>query len=221
MNKEIIITKTLDGSKTIKNSEIDEYYHSTNGAIQESLHVFIKNGLCNIDKEKIKVLEIGFGTGLNAMLTYIYAEKNNKEVDYTGIELFPLDENIFSQLNYAELLNVDSKKYFFSLHICEWNKKQKLNESFIFTKYEIDVKDYQEEKCFDVIYFDAFSPDKQNYMWTETILKKMYSLVAVGGIFVTYCSKGEVKRNLRSVGFTVKRLQGAAGKHHMVIGVKS
>ncbi|MDR2653282.1 MAG: tRNA (5-methylaminomethyl-2-thiouridine)(34)-methyltransferase MnmD [Prevotellaceae bacterium] len=212
----IQIVKTLDGSQTIKVADIDEHYHSVNGAMQESQHVFINSGFHYILKDKLSIFETGFGTGLNAMLTFYEAEKFNKTVDYTTLELYPLDEKIFSQLNYAEMLNLDANKYFLPLHTCEWNKNIELSKNFTFKKINIDLNKYSDNKRFDIIYFDAFAPDKQRELWTETIFGNMFSLLNDGGILVTYSAKGEVKRNLRSAGFTVTRLQGAAGKHHML-----
>jgi tRNA U34 5-methylaminomethyl-2-thiouridine-forming methyltransferase MnmC len=183
--------------------------------------VFIDKGLQYIEKDKISILEVGFGTGLNAMLTFDYAEKSNKIVDYTTIELYPVDKQIFSQLNYAEILNIASEKYFLPLHTCEWNKSIELSKNFVFRKINIDLNQYTDNKLFDLIYFDAFSPDKQSELWTKTVFEKMFSILNVGGILVTYSAKGEVKRNLRDAGFTVKRLQGAAGKRHMIRGIKN
>jgi tRNA U34 5-methylaminomethyl-2-thiouridine-forming methyltransferase MnmC len=220
-SKNIHIIETLDGSHTLKLADIDEHYHSVNGAIQESLHVFIKNGFYFIDKNKLSILETGFGTGLNAMLTFYEAEKCSKIIDYTTLELYPVDENIFFKLNYAEILNMDSNKYFLPLHTCEWNRNIELSKCFIFKKINIDLNKYTDGKLFDIIYFDAFAPEKQPELWTETVFEKMFSILNVGGILVTYSSKGEVKRNLRSAGFNVNRLQGAAGKHHMVRAVKN
>ncbi|MDR1552500.1 MAG: tRNA (5-methylaminomethyl-2-thiouridine)(34)-methyltransferase MnmD [Prevotellaceae bacterium] len=212
----IRIVKTLDGSQTIKVADINEHYHSVNGAIQESQHVFINNGLHYIRKDKLSIFETGFGTGLNAMLTFYEAEKSNKFVDYTTLELYPLDEKIFLQLNYAEMLNLDSNKYFLPLHACEWNRNIELSKNFTFKKISVDLNKYSDNKRFDLIYFDAFAPDKQKELWTETVFKKMFSILNDGGILVTYSAKGEVKQNMRNAGFTITRLQGAAGKRHML-----
>jgi tRNA U34 5-methylaminomethyl-2-thiouridine-forming methyltransferase MnmC len=212
----IHIVETSDGSHTIKIADIDEHYHSVNGALNESLHVFINNGFYYINSNKLNILEMGFGSGLNTMLTFVETEKSNRTVEYTALELYPVDEKIFSKLNYAEILNVDSNKYFLPLHTCEWNKNIELSRNFIFKKININMTEYADSKTFDIIYFDAFAPDKQSELWTETMFKKMFSILNTGGILVTYSSKGEVKRNMRSAGFSVKRLQGAAGKHHMI-----
>ncbi|MDR0420032.1 MAG: tRNA (5-methylaminomethyl-2-thiouridine)(34)-methyltransferase MnmD [Prevotellaceae bacterium] len=217
----IHIVETLDGSHTLKFADINEHYHSINGAVQESLHVFIKNGFHYINKTKLNILEAGFGTGLNAMLTFREAEKCDKIVDYTTLELYPVNENIFLKLNYAEILNINSDIYFIPLHTCEWNNNIELSKNFHFKKININLSKYTDNKLFDIIYFDAFSPDKQAELWTETVFKKMFSMLNTGGILVTYSAKGEVKRNLRSAGFTVTRLQGAAGKHHMIRAVKT
>jgi tRNA U34 5-methylaminomethyl-2-thiouridine-forming methyltransferase MnmC len=185
------------------------------------MHVFIDNGFRYINKKEISIFEVGFGTGLNAMLTFVEAEKCNKTVHYTSVELYPLDESIFSQLNYTEILNINAAKYFLPLHTCEWNKNIELSKNFILKKINIDLNKYKADKHFDIIYFDAFAPDKQSELWTKTVFDKMFSLLNDSGILVTYSSKGEVKRNMRDAGFIVKRLQGAAGKHHMVRSLKA
>ncbi|MDR2065346.1 MAG: tRNA (5-methylaminomethyl-2-thiouridine)(34)-methyltransferase MnmD [Prevotellaceae bacterium] len=217
----IHIVETSDGSHTIKIVDIDEHYHSVNGALHESMHVFINNGFYYINSNKLNILEMGFGSGLNAMLTFAESEKSNRTVEYTALELYPVDEEIFSKLNYAEILNVDPNKYFLPLHTCEWNKNIELNKNFIFKKINTDLNKYADNKHFDIIYFDAFAPDRQSELWTETVFKKMFSILNIGGILVTYSSKGEVKRNMRNAGFKVKRLQGAAGKHHMLRAEKN
>ncbi|MDR2292783.1 MAG: tRNA (5-methylaminomethyl-2-thiouridine)(34)-methyltransferase MnmD [Prevotellaceae bacterium] len=214
--KNIHIVETADGSHTIKIDDIDEHYHSVNGALQESLHVFIINGFYYINKDRLNILEAGFGTGLNAMLTFIEAEKSDRIAEYTALELYPVADAIFCKLNYAEILNVDSNKYFLPLHACEWNKNIELSKNFTFKKINTDLNKYATDNLFDIIYFDAFAPDKQSELWTDTVFEKMFAMLNIGGILVTYSSKGEVKRNMRSAGFTVKRLHGAAGKHHMI-----
>ena len=220
MNKNLLLIQTSDGSQTIKRIDIDEHYHSVHGALQESLHVFIDSGFRYITKNEISIFEVGFGTGLNAMLTFIETEKLNKTVNYTTIELYHIDKEIFTQLRYAEMLNLDLNKYFLPLHTCEWNKNIELSSNFIFTKLSADLTDYSDTKLFDIIYFDAFSPEKQSELWTKTIFEKMFAMLNFGGILVTYSSKGEVKRNLRDSGFTVKRLPGIAGKRHILRAVK-
>jgi len=216
MNKNLSIITTSDGSQTIKRIDIDEHYHSVNGALQESLHVFIDNGFRYISKDEISIFEVGFGTGLNAMLSFVEAEKLNKTVDYTTIELYPIDKEIFTQFRYAEMLNIDSNKYFLPLHNAKWSESIELNKGFTFTKLNVDLLEYNPNKQFDIIYFDAFSPDKQSELWTKTVFGKMFAMLNAGGVLVTYSSKGEVKRNLRDSGFSVKRLPGAVGKRHIL-----
>jgi len=220
MNKNLSIVTTSDGSQTIKRTDIDEHYHSVSGAMQESLHVFIDNGFRYIASNKISIFEVGFGTGLNAMLSLVEAEKLNKTVKYTTIELYPIDKEIFTKLNYAEMLNINSNEYFLPLHTCKWNESIKLNSNFTFAKLKIDLAEYKATELFDIIYFDAFSPDKQSELWTKEVFDKMFLMLKVGGILVTYSAKGEVKRNLRSAGFTVNRLPGIGGKRHILRAVK-
>lgn len=214
-HSKLIITE--DGSHTVFNSRTDETYHSENGAISESQHVFIQNGLSLIKKDEINILEIGFGTGLNALLTYQFAIEHKKKVNYFAIEKFPLKQEIVQQLNYSEKLNID-KKVFLNLHSSEWNKLQNLYPNFGLNKQHADLRDYDftEQKNIDLVYFDAFSPIKQPELWTEDIFEQIYQIMSIGGLLTTYSSAGIVKRALRGVGFNVKRKPGPKGKFHML-----
>jgi len=218
--KDILIV-TGDGSHTILNAKINESYHSENGAINESQHVFIQNGLSAIDKKEINILEIGFGTGLNALLTYQYAIEHNKVINYFTIEKYPISHELVKQLNYPEQLKIDPQ-VFFNLHNYEWNKSHQLNSNFSFKKYHVNLIDFSFSKLknIDLVYFDAFSPTKQPELWTESIFKQIYELLLTGGLLTTYSSAGIVKRALRSVGFKVKRKPGPKGKFHMLNATK-
>jgi len=213
---------TADGSHTLYVEGLDETYHSKHGAIQEAVHVFIAAGLNYIQQTQINVLEIGFGTGLNAFLTLLAAEKTNAEINYTGIEAFPLEQTIISKLNYtAELKSTDKEKQLFTkLHQVEWEGYQKITDNFNLTKTKIELADFKTSQQFDVIYFDAFGPRVQPEMWTETIFKNMYSCLVEGGVLVTYCAKGSVKRALKAVGFKVEPLPGPPGKREMMRAIK-
>ena len=223
VSPEIKITK--DGSNTLFLQDIDEHYHSVHGAIQESLHVFIKNGIQKISPNKclINILEIGFGTGLNALLTLDYSIKKNLEIKYHTIEPYPLeDPKIWSALNYCELINKNLNNQFDLLHRSDWNKEILMTSFFSFLKYKSKV-----ENCilipnsYDVIYFDAFSPSSQPELWNESVLEKMFLLLKKNGFLVTYCSKGIVKRKLKKIGFVIDSLPGPPGKREMTFAKKS
>jgi len=208
-NNKIITTQ--DGSFSLKSLFFDETYHSINGASSESMHVFINSGFNQISKDEISVFEVGFGTGLNAILTFNEAQKNRKNVNYISIEKFPIDFDIAKKLNYDIL--TDNNEVFFKLHSCKWNKQHEISDFFTFTKIQADFTSFLFTKKFDVFYFDAFSYDTQPEMWSSIIFEKIYDATNKNGILVTYSSKGIVKQNLRSVGFLVKRLKGFKKRH--------
>lgn len=206
---------TEDGSYTLYNSELDECYHSNRGAITESEHVFINAGLKSIDKKQINVLEVGFGTGLNALLTLLYAKNNNLNVFYEAIEAYPLTSDLYLKLNYEEFLNTGTT-YLKCLHEAKMNIVENISSDFRLLKIQSFLQTYTTNNTFDVIYFDAFSANVQPELWTSEIFGKLYSSLNPNGILVTYASKGIVKQALRDVGFHVKRLAGANGKRHML-----
>ncbi|OQY02524.1 MAG: hypothetical protein B6I20_06840 [Bacteroidetes bacterium 4572_117] len=212
---------TTDGSHTVLNSGIGETYHSENGAINESLHVFIQNGLSLINKTEINILEIGFGTGLNALLTYQFAAANNKNINYFTLEKFPLKKGLVKQLNYTEKLSVDNE-FFLKLHDLGWDNESNISPNFRLIKRKSDLLDYNfnELKNIDLVFFDAFSPSKQPELWTKNIFDKIYNAMSVSGLLSTYSSAGVVKRALREVGFKVKRKPGPKGKFHMLNATK-
>jgi tRNA U34 5-methylaminomethyl-2-thiouridine-forming methyltransferase MnmC len=216
------VIQTADGSSTIRIEEMDENYHSGHGALQEARHVFIRNGIDLLkEKKTIRVFEMGFGTGLNAILAAEFALKNDVFVDYFGIEAYPVEEALISQLNYIDLVSEDLKETFNQMHTASWNVKHQLTPSFQFQKIHAKIEAWEHEKSsFDIVFFDAFGPRAQGEMWDITILKKMHELLVPGGIFVTYCAKGQLKRDLRSLGFEVESLPGPPGKREMTRGVK-
>ncbi len=221
MKREVI--ETADGSKTIYIPEMLENYHSNHGALQEALHVFIKNGLqAFADKKEVHIFEMGFGTGLNAMLSMVEADRVNQKVYYTGIEAFPLEIEITQQIGYEELVDYKFNKYFKEMHLSEWAKKHTFSDNFSFEKIHIKIQDYTVvEETFDLVYFDAFGPRAQEEMWGISILEKMYRILKPGGVFVTYCAKGQVKRDLKALGFTLEILEGPPGKREMTRAIKS
>jgi len=215
------IKQTNDGSATLFNPELNEHYHSTFGAYNESMHIFIKNGLLSSLNNNIGILEIGFGTGLNAILTYEIALQKNLTIKYTGLELFPLNIEIISLLNYEKLIKPSNIAAFHKMHQLEWNIKTILNNQFHFEKINADLNQYAFTDSYDLIYFDAFGPDVQPEMWSGTIFKKLFATLNSKGTLVTYSAKGLVKENLREAGFTVTRLQGPLGKRHIIRAIKS
>ena len=220
MKREIIITD--DGSTTIRIPDWDENYHSTHGAIQEAKHVFIKNGLDLFQsQDSISILEIGFGTGLNAFITFL--ETINKEkVNYVGVEAYPISEEEIAQMNYVSEL--DAKKYqevFDKMHSCDWESQQKITDNFTLTKRKQFFQDIEDKNQFDLIYFDAFGFPLQPELWSEVIFKKMYDALLPKGTLVTYACRSSIKNAMLSVGFSIEKLPGAPGKREMLRATKN
>jgi tRNA U34 5-methylaminomethyl-2-thiouridine-forming methyltransferase MnmC len=224
---ERIIQLTEDGSHTILIPEINVTYHSKFGAIQESKHVFIKEGLqyflsihaVNKD-ESLNIFEIGFGTGLNTWLSLNEAIHLNRKINYCAVEPFPLSVEEAGKLNYASILDKDLQKYFLQLHQCEWDEEILIHPLFLFEKINIQLQDFSINKKFHLIYFDAFDPNAQPELWTENVFEKMRDILYPNGILVTYCSKGIVRRTMQAAGFSVEKLKGPPHKREMVRAVK-
>ena len=216
------IINTFDGSHTIFLPEMNEHYHSVNGAITESKYVYIEKGFNYCSIKNVTVFEIGFGTGLNCLLTALQAEQEKRQTVYVTIEKFPLDKSITKQLNYGSLISSEAQLYFEKIHDCAWNEKVEITAYFSIKKIKADLTDYffEEQGKFNVIYFDAFGPDKQPEMWIPQILSKISEATAPGGVFVTYSAKGEVRRQLSANGFEMERLPGPPGKNQMLRGIK-
>jgi tRNA U34 5-methylaminomethyl-2-thiouridine-forming methyltransferase MnmC len=221
MNKELIITE--DGSHTIYLPEMDEHYHSFHGAIQESVHIYIEQGLLQTDKPELSILEIGLGTGLNAYLTYCYAKRKNLKINYFSIEKYPLKEPEYSKLNYPENIFPEHSQVFFEIHKADWNIPVTLSDNFSLHKIEADLLNYSfgQVPKFDLVYYDAFAPGKQPEMWSEEILNKVSNTVCIDGILITYCAKGLVRRLLNSAGFNMERIPGPPGKKEILRGKKA
>lgn len=225
MNRELLMTE--DGSFTISIPEMQLTYHSTRGAIQESEHVFIKTGLKffiekNKNKKTIDIFEMGFGTGLNALLTFMESEKSQLKINYTTIDSFPLELSIISSLNYhTELWEVGLLVFFDRIHNAEWNTEITVAPGFDLYKQTSDLKNFSTERSFDLIYFDAFDPKTQPELWTKEIFDKMFSMLREGGVLVTYSSKSEVRKAMKSAGFEVQKLAGPPGKREIVRAEKS
>lgn len=207
----IQIEKTADGSNTLFVPELDEHYHSIKGALTESDHIFIKMGLEHCRKQEVKLLEVGFGTGLNAFLTLLKAEETHKQIYYTTIERYPLDKTTASSLHYPETIAPDQADTFYKLHEAEWGSPQRITPYFTLLKIKGDFTQHLFDECYDLIYFDAFAPEKQPEMWNQKLFDYLYSKMNPKGILTTYCAKGAVRRMLQSAGLTVERLPGPPG----------
>jgi tRNA U34 5-methylaminomethyl-2-thiouridine-forming methyltransferase MnmC len=214
LEREII--QTSDGSTTIHIKDWNESYHSKHGAIQEAMHVFIKNGLALFPNQKISILEIGFGTGLNAFITYLEAQKLGQTINYVGVEAYPISKLEIQSMNYLQELNaLDSKDVFDQMHASNWEETNKLSESFSLTKRKQFFQDIQDIEQFDLIYFDAFGYRVQPELWSTKVFESMYKALKPGSILVTYAARGVVKRSMIEVGFTVEKLAGPPGKREM------
>jgi tRNA U34 5-methylaminomethyl-2-thiouridine-forming methyltransferase MnmC len=228
--KRKIIT-TSDGSKTIQIEEWNEQYHSIHGAIQEANHVFLKHGLlffcteldsASLQKNAspISILEIGFGTGLNAFLTLIKAEALNLKINYVGVEAYPVHLDEIKQLNYVELVSEAHSLFFKKMHEMDWEISNKITINFRLEKQQKFFKDIKVQNAFNIIYFDAFGARVQPELWTEGIFKIMYKALKENGVLVTYSAKGSVRRAMQAVGFDVERLPGPPGKREMLRATK-
>ncbi|RZK00473.1 MAG: SAM-dependent methyltransferase [Flavobacterium sp.] len=218
MKREII--QTEDGSTTIRLPDWDECYHSKHGAIQEAYHVFINNGLSEFKGRAVSVLEIGFGTGLNAFITYLESPKYD-QIDYVGVEAYPISGEEVAMMNYPSELHAESHQGTFNLmHSSPFDQPVKLSDSFSLTKLQKFFHEIDFTERFDLIYFDAFGYPVQPELWTEEIFKLMYKSLKKSGILVTYAARGIIKRNMQASGFRVEKLAGPPGKREMMRGHK-
>jgi tRNA U34 5-methylaminomethyl-2-thiouridine-forming methyltransferase MnmC len=219
MKRELILTD--DGSSSLYIPEMDETYHSRHGAIQEAKHVFIEQGVKRLNQSCVRIFEMGFGTGLNALLSAIEAEKSNVQIDYVGLEAFPVEKEIYNALNYTSLIGEEYSPLFSKLHDVDWELPSAINKCFTLTKNALKIQDYLFEKeSFDIVYYDAFGPRVQSELWSVAILAKLFDGIKQGGFLVTYCAQGQFKRNLKAVGFEVQRLPGPPGKREMTLAIK-
>lgn len=214
MKREII--KTLDGSTTIHLEEWNESYHSKHGAIQEAKHVFIMNGLSLFENNPVSIMEIGFGTGLNAFITFLESENKNQKIDYVGVEGYPVNAEEVLAMNYVEELEaLEFRNIFEEMHKSEWGEKIEISNRFSLTKRKQFFDEINDLEIFDLIYFDAFGYRVQPELWSTEIFQKMYNSLKPNGVLVTYAARGVVKRSMISVGFTVEKLAGPPGKREM------
>jgi len=214
------LVKTADGSDTLFVKEIDEHYHSTFGAVQESKHIFIEAGLRLCDQAPVNIFEVGFGTGLNAYLTVLESVKTNQSILYITIEKYPLPSSIWTSLNYSEIVPDGNPSLFQMIHNAAWNEKVKITGNFSILKLSSDLTEvnYSLFPMFDLIYFDAFSPEKQPELWKTHIFIELASHCSHQAKLVTYCAKGVVRRSLITAGFSVERIPGPPGKREMLRG---
>jgi tRNA U34 5-methylaminomethyl-2-thiouridine-forming methyltransferase MnmC len=225
MNREIIITQ--DGSTTIHLPDWNESYHSKHGAIQEAYHVFIKNGLDHFNQDEISIMEIGFGTGLNAIITLLEAEKRKIKVNYCGVEAYPVDLEETKQLNYVEYLKSevlskeDIQNCFNQLHQIDWEVTQQLSTYFSIQKRQQFFHEIDTIEQFDLIYFDAFGYRVQPELWSEEIFRKMYQALKNDGLLTTYACRSVIKKDMELCGFLTQKLSGAPGKREMLNAKKN
>ena len=219
MQRKIITTS--DGSTTIHLSDWDENYHSKHGAIQEAKHVFIKNGLSLFKEKSVAIMEIGFGTGLNAFITFLESIAIEQQIEYVGVEAYPVLAEEILAMNYVSELDAQNHQIIFEMmHQLPWDKKHNLTDHFSLTKRKQFFDSVADVAAFDLIYFDAFGYRVQPELWSTSIFQKMYDALKDKGVLVTYAARGIVKRSMQEVGFTVEKLDGPPGKREMFRATK-
>lgn len=220
MDRKIIVTG--DNSKTLLIPKLDETYHSTHGALNEARHVFIQNGMESFDTESLSIFELGFGSGLNLLVTLEFLELKKTSVFYTSIEKYPLSYETVEQLEYDQLVDPRLKPAFEKAHLSPWNEKIRINKQLELLKQEGDITAVSiPTASFDLVFYDAFGPRVQPDLWSEKVLQKMFDGLKINGRLVTYCAQGQFKRNLKAVGFDVLNVPGPPGKREMTIGIKT
>ncbi len=214
------IITTSDGSHTIYVPELDEHYHSIHGAVQESNYIYINKGFYYCEADPLRIFEVGFGTGLNALLTAINSLTGSRVVNYTTIEKYPLDVNIIKSLNHSLYSGDEAKDIYDLIHGAPWGCLVNICENFNLFKIKGDMRSNLPAGIFDLIYFDAFGPDKQPEMWTKEVFYNIAGITKKNGVLVTYSAKGDVKRNLKASGFDVELLPGPPGKRQIIRAMK-
>jgi tRNA U34 5-methylaminomethyl-2-thiouridine-forming methyltransferase MnmC len=216
MKREILVTS--DGSTTIHLPDLDEQYHSKNGSINETYHVFINSGLKLVSAKKVAILEIGFGTGLNSFITYL---EGKRTIDYVGVEAYPVTPEEVEKMNFITVLKAEKERAVFEkMHAVSWGEKHQISETFSLLKRKQLFENIEDKDAFNLIYFDAFGARVQPELWSEEIFRKMFNALKENGILVTYSAKGSVRRAMQAVGFTVERLPGPPGKREMLRAIK-
>lgn len=223
MSNSLQLVTTKDGSQTILNEALGSTYHSRHGALTESKHVFLDKGLRKLVEGQmtdITLLEMGFGTGLNALLTWKAAKELGLKIDYHGLELFPVPKKVWSEYVLPEELKPGHAD-FEKIHEANWNKSVQIDEHFQLTKHQVSLLDFRTENKFNLVYFDAFEPETQPELWTQEVFGKLFGLMSNGGILTTYCCKGYVRRNMIAAGFVVEKVPGPPGKREMIVAQRS
>jgi tRNA U34 5-methylaminomethyl-2-thiouridine-forming methyltransferase MnmC len=218
MNRELRITG--DGSHTVYVADLDEPYHSIHGAVQESEHVFIRQGFHQLDRSPVRILEIGFGTGLNAILTLVESISDQREVYYHAVEKYPLEAGEYNRLNFDQLISGCPEGIFMEMHNAPWGEAVPLLNTFSIFKERADFRSMDPAGKFDLVYFDAFAPKKQPHLWTEDIFSRLHKLMFPKGILVSYTSMGSVRRALISCSFHVEKIPGPPGKREMIRAIR-
>ncbi len=218
MHKEIVITS--DGSPTFYIPELKEHYHSVYGALQESVYIYIENALNLAKKNDLKVFEMGFGTGLNAYLSCLEAEKNNKSITYHSIEMYPVEKHEWMVICEYFKIKHGKPDIYQQIHECEWDEEKQISKFFRLKKIKADITIYESPETYDVIYFDAFCPEVQEELWEPFIFSKISGMMNHGGLLSTYSAKGKVGRNMISAGLLVKRVPGPPGKREIIVASK-
>lgn len=213
------LVPTKDNSFTLYVPELNEHYHSINGAITESEHIYINAGLDfwikNHQAKNVNILEYGLGTGLNAYLSILYSDENHLKINYTSLEKYPLTENEWKSMNYSQ-----DDDYFSIIHKAEWGRMVNITNDFNLKKINIDFREFRNIEDIDIIFFDAFNPDIQPQLWTENIFSQCFNSLRKGGILLTYSVKGTVKRALKEVGFNITKIEGPPGKREILRAYK-
>ncbi len=216
---EIIIT--ADGSHSLYNKELDETYHSRHGALQESKYVFIENGLKQVQTFPLNLFEVGFGTGLNALLSSIYARESKVRIIYHALETLPLEPALMESFGVPQTIGESNLDLFLAIHRADWNREVEISDFFTLKKIKSSLQNYDPKgSSYDLIYYDAFGPRAQPSMWEAPLFHKIASMTKTDGLFVTYCAKGQVRRDLISAGFNMQRMPGPPGKREMMTGRK-
>ncbi len=209
------LVTTNDGSHTFYRPDLDEQFHSKYGAIQESMHIFINAGLKTITKPEVCIFEVGFGTGLNVILSLIEAEKVHQALIYDSLEKFPIAKELILKLNYVNYLPAKYRPIFYSIHNEEWNKNFQLGNMSL-TKYSGDIRTFNFTRTYHIVYFDMFAPDKEPELWSSEIFSKIFKAIEPDGFLITYSVKGIVRRRLQDAGFSVEKLDGPPGKRQIL-----
>jgi tRNA U34 5-methylaminomethyl-2-thiouridine-forming methyltransferase MnmC len=215
------VVRTADGSASLYDSDLNEHYHSVHGAVQESMHVFIGCGLLALTGElqTVRIFEMGFGTGLNALLTYYHTIGSDKGILYTGIDAFPVEQDFVAQLNYPGYLGyADAGEVYQRITGSLWGSPTNIGRRFTLIKIVARIQEYDFQGFYDLVYYDAFSPDIQPECWAPEIFFRIFQHMDPGGILVTYSSKGSVRRSLQQAGFIVEKLSGPPGKREILRG---